>query len=154
MKTIKLSLTVLLYGLLQANSYADCTFEVVNNSSHPVTVQGFYQENGDEMDSKNWLTVQPSTTGTQVRNGTVSCNANYRHSGELVTKIVLKNSSGYWIANKGFLFSTDRSYANIGTDMALSDDESPITLSNGIPIKADKFRVLICDDSVDSDDCN
>lgn len=154
MKTLKLSLLVLLYGVLQANTYADCTFEMVNNSDHPVTVQGFYLDNGDDLDSKNWLTVPPASTLTQVRNGTVSCNANYKHSGQLVTKVALQNSSGYWIGNKGFMFASDRSYANIGTDQAMSDDESSITLSNGIPITATKFKIVICNDSVDSDDCN
>lgn len=150
----KFIFTIALGSALIKNVFADCTFVYENKTPHPVTLQGFFLDNGDNLSSKNWIVAESNTKTEQTRVGSVGCNATYQHSGELVTKVVLQNNSGYWVGDKGFLFATDRSYANIGSGKAIADDESSITLSNGIPVSKNKFKILICDSSVDSDDCN
>lgn len=133
--------------------YADCSFTFVNKSHAPVTVQGYFLENGDALSKDAWITVDPTRQITQVRGGK-KCNAVYKHSGQVVTRIDFKNSSGYWIGNKGFLFAADRSYSHYSSDRALADDGSKVTLSNGAKITGKEFKVVICQPDVDSDNCN
>lgn len=136
--------------------FADCSFVFVNKTPHDVTLTGFYiDNNSDVLESSNWVTAKANQTTTQLRGDIANCNSSYNHSGELITRIKLKNNTGSWIATKGFLFATDRSYASVASNTTvLSDDESAITLSNGMPITRDQFKVMICTDDVDSDECN
>lgn len=159
MKTSKL---VILLSVIGAYSYADCTFIVENKTSHPVTVQGFYLENGEGMQESAWVLAKPHSTIKQTRVSDLACNDTYQHSGELVTKIELKNDSGEWKGNKGLLFADDKSYACIENKApsgdgiiakAQADDKANITLSNGIKISDNTFKVKICDVDTDSDDC-
>jgi|GEM_PF-3296519 len=133
--------------------YADCSFTYINKSHVPVTLQGYFLENGDGQSKDAWITVDPTRQVTQVRGGK-KCNTVYKHSGQVATRVDLKNSSGYWIGNKGFLFAADRSYSHYSGDRALADDGSKVTLSNGAKITGKEFKVVICQPDVDSDNCN
>lgn len=146
----KLVLSALLASLAIGTAFADCTFTYVNTSSHPVTLQGYFLEAGDAKTDEGWVTVAPTQQLTQVRQGK-KCNSIYQHSGQIATRIDLKNNSAYWIGNKGFLFAADRSYPH-GT--ATSDDGQPVTLSDGIKVSGKEFKVVICSSSVNSDDCS
>ncbi len=132
---------------------ADCTFVYDNRTTHPVTLQGGYIDKGESVDS-NWIIAEPNSTTEQTKSGTVDCNAVLNHSAQIITKIVLKNNSASWVGNKGFLFASDRSFANVYNGGAIADDESGVTLSNGAFIGKNKFSVIICDLSTDSNECN
>lgn len=134
-------------------AYADCSFTYINKSHAPVTLQGYFLENGDQQSKDAWITVDPTRQVTQVRSGK-KCNTVYKHSGQVDTRIDLKNSSGYWIGNKGFLFAADRSYSHYSGDRALADDGTKVTLSNAAKISGKEFKVVICQPDVDSDSCN
>lgn len=149
----KLILSALLSSVLLGTAFADCTFTFINKSSSPVTVQGYFLEAGDAVSDEAWVTVDPTRQISQVRSGK-KCNAIYKHTGQVATRIDLKDNSGYWIGDKGFLFAADRSYSHYSGDRAKSDSGKDITLSNGIKISAKEFKVYICDGSVDSDDCH
>lgn len=137
------------------NVFADCSFVFVNKTPHDVTLKGFYIDNSNVLESSNWVTAKANQTTTQLLSDVADCNSSYNHSGELITRIKLKNNTGSWIGTKGFLFATDRSYTSVGSNTTvLSDDESAITLSNGMPITRDQFKVMICTDDIDSDECN
>lgn len=144
----------LITGMVIASAYADCCFTFVNKSHETVTVQGYFLENGDGLSKDTWITVEPTREVTQVRGGSKKCNAVYKHSGQIATRVDIKNGSGYWIGNKGFLFAADRSYSHYAGERALADDGSPITLSNGGKISGKEFKVVICQADVDSDSCN
>lgn len=146
----------LILSLLSAMSinltFADCSFTFVNKSDHSVTLQGFFLEKGDQQSNQGWITVEPTRQITQVRTGD-RCNASFKHSGQVATRVNLKNSSGYWIGNKGFLFAADRSYSHYSGNYAIADDGSNVTLSNGEKISRKEFKVSICDSNVENDDC-
>lgn len=144
----------LVAGVLSTSAFADCTFVYENKTDHPVTVQGFFDTGDNKPVGTNWIVAESNTTTTQKISGDNKCNAIFRHSGQLLARIALKNDSGYWTGNKGFLFSTDRSYASIGENKAFADDKENITLSNGLPVTENKFHVMICNADVNSDDCN
>lgn len=132
---------------------ADCNFIYVNKSAHSVTLQGYFLEGGDVVNTTGWITIEPTRQVVQVRSGN-KCNAIYKHSGQVATKIDLKNGSGYWIGNKGFLFAADRSYAHYSANRAAADDGANITLSNENKITAKEFKVFMCNANIDSNDCN
>lgn len=143
----------LLLSIASASSFADCSFEITNHTAYPVTLQGYFIENGDKKSSTSWITVKPNSSVTQVRSSKDSvCNSSLKYSGSLATKVELKNKSGYWIGNKG-IFSADQSYASLEYDKSLADNDKAITLSNGVEVNENKFRVAICNEEVDSDDC-
>ncbi len=151
MKKMKLIWGVALLGKLAA---ADCNFTYVNKSTHPVTLQGYFLEDGDGLSDTGWITVEPTRQVVQVRTGK-KCSSIYKHSGQLETRINLKNASGYWIGNKGFLFAADRSYSHYrNKDHALADDNAPVVLSNGTKVSVKEMKVFICDAKIDSDDCH
>lgn len=135
------------------NVFADCKFVFVNNSAHPVTLQGFFLSGGESQTSTGWVTVAAGENAEQARIGG-KCDAVYQHTGQMITKISLKSNSGYWLGNKGFLFVADRSYSTYTLSRALADDGAEITLSNGIHITSTKFEVFICDGTTNSDECN
>jgi hypothetical protein len=118
-----------------------------------VTLQGYFLENGDGLSEQAWVTVPPTQQLTQVRSGK-KCNSIYQHTGQVVTRIDLKNNSGYWIGNKGFLFAADRSYSHYTADRAKSNDGKEITLSNAAKITGKDFKVFICDGKTDSNNCH
>ena len=138
-------------GLL-ANSFADCNFTYVNKTHSSVTLQGYFLDDGDGQSKDAWVTVEPTRQITQVRGGK-KCNALLHHTGQVVTRVDLKNASGYWIGNKGFLFAADRSYSHTSADKALADDGDKITLSNASKITGAEFKVVICAPEMDSDNC-
>jgi hypothetical protein len=148
----KLILSALVASLAVGTAFADCTFTYVNKSSHPVTVQGYFLEGGDAQTPQGWVTVAPTQQATQVRQGK-KCSSIYQHSGQVATRVDLKNNSGYWVGNKGFLFAADRSYSHYSGDFAKSDDGQNVTLSNGSKISGKEFKVFICDSSISSDNC-
>ena len=149
---IKLFLSVLVATLAISFSYADCSFTYVNKSKHPVTLQGFFLDDGDAQTPEAWITVDSTRQITQVRTGK-KCNSLYHKTGQITTRINLKNSTGYWIGNKGFLFASDRSYSHYSGAHAEADDGADISLSNAQKVSAKEFKVFICETSVDSDDC-
>jgi hypothetical protein len=149
----KLSLCALLSTLVVSTAFADCTFTFVNKSKTAVTLQGYFLDDGDALSDQAWLTVGPTREINQVRTGK-KCTAIYKHTGELSTRVDLKNNSGYWNGNKGFLFAADRSYSHYTGSYAKSDTESAITLSNAVKVSGADFKVYICDASVDPDDCH
>lgn len=134
------------------NAFADCSFTYVNKSHSPVTLQGYFLDDGDGQTKEGWITVDPTRQITQVRGGK-KCNSLYHRTGQVTTRIDLKNSSGYWIGNKGFLFAADRSYSHNSGDKAIGDDGNKVTLSNAAKISAKEFKVFICPPNVDSDNC-
>lgn len=143
----------LILSVVSASSFADCSFEVINHTANPVTLQGYFIENGEKKSPTSWITVKPNSSVTQVRSSKDSvCNSSLQHSGSLSTKVELKNKSGYWIGNKG-VFSADQSYASLEHEKSLADNDKEITLSNGMEVSENKFRVAICNGEVDSDDC-
>lgn len=145
---------VLGLGLFNVNNvFADCRFTFVNNSTHQVTLQGFFLSSGESQTNTRWVSVAAGETVEQSRIGG-KCDAVYRHTGQMVTRISLKNDSGYWLGNKGFLFVADRSYSTYASSRALADDGAEITLSNGAHMTPSQFEVFICDGTVNSDDCN
>lgn len=140
-------------SVVSATSFADCSFEITNHTAHPVTLQGYFIENGEKKSSTSWVTVKPNSSLTQVRSSKDAvCNSNLKYSGSLATKVELKNKSGYWIGNKG-LFTSDQSFASLEHSKSLADNDKEITLSNGVEVNENKFSVAICDENVDSDDC-
>jgi hypothetical protein len=149
----KVVLPALVAALSVSSAFADCSFTFVNKSTHPVTIQGFFLEGGDATADSAWITVGPTRQITQVRSGK-KCNAIYKHTGQVATRVNLKNNSGYLIGNKGFFFAADRSYSHYTGDRALADDGKPVTLSNGQKITSKEFKVFICEGSVDGDQCN
>lgn len=138
-----------------SSASADCNFIYDNKTDHAVTLRGYF-DNSDNTNPtmSKWVLVESNATTVQKITGNERCNDIFHHSGQLLARVSLQNGSGYWTGNKGFLFSTDRSYANIGASKAFADDQSEITLSNGIPVTAQEFKVMICDADVNSDDCN
>ena len=146
----KLILSALVASLAVGTAFADCTFTFVNKSSHPVTLQGYFMDSGDAQTAQGWITVAPTQQETQVRQGG-KCSDIFKHSGQVSTRVDLKNKSGYWIGNKGFLFASDRSYSHTAADTAKSDDNQPITLSNGAKISAKEFKVFVCNPDITSD---
>lgn len=149
----KLAIGALLSALTVNIAFADCTFTFVNKSKTAVTLQGYFLDDGDGISDQAWLTVGPTREINQVRSGK-KCTAIYKHTGELSTRVNLKNNSGNWSANKGFLFAADRSYSHYIGNFAKSDTESDITLSNAVKVSGSDFKVFICDSSVDPDDCH
>lgn len=148
-----LSLVFILWLFGVANAFADCQFTFINNSTHPVTLQGFFLSGGESYNDLAWVTVEAGDKIEQLRKGG-KCDAVYQHTGQMVTRVNLKNNSGYWLGNKGFLFAEDRSYSSYKASRALADDAAEISLSNGIAVTSSKFKVFICDGTVNSDDCN
>lgn len=143
----------LILSVISASSFADCSFEIINHTAHPVTLQGYFIEDGEKKSSTSWITVKPNSSVTQVRVSKDSvCNSSLHNSGSLATKVELKNKSGYWIGNKG-LFSSDQSYASLEHSKSVADNDKAITLSNGLEVNENKFRVAICNEDVDGDDC-
>ena len=139
--------------VIASTAYADCSFTYVNKSHYTVTLQGYFLDDGDGLTNEGWVSVEPTRQVTQVRGGK-KCNSLFHHTGQLVTRIVLKNNSGYLIGNKGFLFAADRSYSHYANgNSAMADDGSKITLSNAQRINGKEFKVVICNANIDSDDC-
>lgn len=149
-----------IFILSAANSFADCTFTYVNQSQHPLTVQGYFIEGGDPISSNSWVLVASGQTVTQKRIGTNACNSKLTKSNGIATRINLKNNSGYCWVNKdknvvSRWFSSDKcySYYTAGSN-ALSDNHEPITLSDGVAISKTDFKIFICDARVKPEDCN
>ncbi len=151
---MKSKLLLSLLALTAANVvFADCSFTFVNKSHEPVTLQGYFLDDGDGLTKEGWITVDPTRQVTQVRGGK-KCNSLYHRTGQVTTRVDLKNSSGYWIGNKGFLFAADRSYSHYASgNNAIADNGDKVTLSNAQKISAKEFRVVICSPNLDSDDC-
>lgn len=149
----KLLLSALIFFIIEHVVLADCTFVYINKSKSPVTLQGYFMENGDAKNPQGWVTIDPTREVTQVRGGTVKCNSLFKHSSELVTRVDLKNGSGYWIGNKGILFAADRCYSHYAKNRAVADDGNEVTLSNEIKVNSKQFRVVICDPSIDKNNC-
>lgn len=143
----------LILAVASGYSFADCSFEITNHTAHPVTLQGYFVEKGEYKSPTSWITVKPNSSVTQVKSSKESvCNSSLQRSGTLATRIELKNKSGYWVGNSG-IFSSDQSFASIEHAKSLADNDKAITLSNGIEVNENKFRVAICDEQTDSDDC-
>lgn len=140
--------------LISAN--ADCNFTVENKTSHPVTMQGYFLEGGSAINDNNWMTAKPNQTATQLVAGEKNCDAIYKHSGRLVTRMDIKNGSGYWLGNEGLLFVKNKSFAytTAANQKAVADDKAMVTLSNGVPVKKQDFTVVICDNAISADDCH
>lgn len=141
------------FGFLKVSiAFADCKFVFVNNSTHQVTLQGFFLSGGESQTDNGWIQVADGDTAEQLRTGG-KCDGVYQHTGQMVTRVNLKNDSGYWLGNKGFLFTADRSFSTYATNRALADDGAELTLSNGARITSNQFKVFICDATVNSDEC-
>ena len=150
-RSLALAFIFVFFGM--ANVFADCQFTYVNNSNHPVTLQGFFLSGGESQNDLMWVTLKAGSKAKQLRIGG-KCDAVYLHTGQMVTRVNLKNNSGYWLGNKGFLFVDDRSYSTYKANRALADDGAEISLSNGVEVTSRQFKVFICDGTVNSDDCN
>lgn len=146
---------LLLVSMVNFYVYADCTFKFINNSNHPVTLRANFQ-GVTSTNNSDWITLAPSGESQQVIVGSYKCNNAYMQAGQMVSRIDLRNNSGYWVGNKGFLFASDRSYSSYtgNASRAIADDGAPITLSNGLSVSVKQFKVYICNDDTYSDDCN
>ena len=135
-------------------SYADCNINVKNKTDFPVTFSGFYTSESGVQSQFSWKTVAANSIQTQVLYGVDSCISMHKDAEDLSVGIKLKNGSGFWVGDKGFIFSSDRSYSAITDTGALNDANSKITLSNGLKITHSDFSVVICIASLTSDECH
>ena len=62
-----LALVVIFVFFGMANVFADCQFTYVNNSNHPVTLQGFFLSGGESQNDLTWVTLKADSKAKQLR---------------------------------------------------------------------------------------
>ncbi len=135
-------------------AYADCNISIVNKSNYPVTFAGVFKSESGVVNNLPWVTVAAKSKFTQGVDGLDSCNVVYKYSESMALGVQLKNSTGLWVGDKGFLYGKDSSYAKVSSSGAKSDTNQSITLSNGLDVTEDTFNIRVCDALVTSDECN
>lgn len=135
--------------------YADCTFVFVNKTAHPLTVQGYFYNRGDNINDEAWISIPPTQKIFQVRSGSANCKSVIKHTSEISARINLKNGSGDWHANAGFLgIFGDKIYSSTTHNkQAFADNGSPVTLSSNMRFTKKEYPVFICAADINPDQC-
>lgn len=141
---------------------AKCEFVYNNKTDHAVTLQGYFMDAKDDSgakDADNWIVVKPNSKVTQIRVGS-TCEktlkrSNGQSSGQIASKVDLKNDSGFWLANKGLMpWMDDKSFSRYtGASRATADDGVEVTLSDETVVTKKQFNVSICNSDVGDSDC-
>ncbi len=138
---VRYYLYILLSSLL-TNIYADCAFNVVNNSSFPIQVEaGFY----NSVKTKAIFTISPAASVESLVKSDYKCNE-VSQSGLGLTYINLigGNSLGGWIFDPKLnqIRAVGDSNTQVGA-FGKSSNGSKIYLSNTVRTSPDSFTVII-----------